>query len=161
MFYAFALPRLLRMESPFISIRCALWTSRSRIPSARVGSTPSTAPWQESVRRRGPRRWDEGPVSPHTCRWKVERQSPRARRMQRRLQADCVIPAEGGRSRPPHFSALLIQSDSGSFLPFHSCPFCMNPARVSVFFIRGLEVVLNRSPSPMSLATILPDKRAP
>jgi len=31
-------PRFLRMESPRISMRCALWTRRSRMPSAAVGS---------------------------------------------------------------------------------------------------------------------------
>ena len=31
-------PRFLRIESPFISMRWALWTRRSRIPSATVGS---------------------------------------------------------------------------------------------------------------------------
>ena len=36
--YAFVFPRFLRIESPRISIRCALCTSRSRIPSASVGS---------------------------------------------------------------------------------------------------------------------------
>ncbi len=36
--YVLALPRFLRIESPRISIRCALCTSRSRMPSASVGS---------------------------------------------------------------------------------------------------------------------------
>lgn len=31
-------PRFLRMESPRISMRCALWTRRSRMPAAAVGS---------------------------------------------------------------------------------------------------------------------------
>jgi hypothetical protein len=31
-------PRFLRIESPRISMRCALWTRRSRMPSASVGS---------------------------------------------------------------------------------------------------------------------------
>ena len=36
--FAFGLPRFLRIESPRISMRWALCTSRSRIPSASVGS---------------------------------------------------------------------------------------------------------------------------
>jgi len=36
--YAFGFPRFLRIESPRISMRWALWTSRSRMPSASVGS---------------------------------------------------------------------------------------------------------------------------
>ena len=36
--YAFGLPRFLRIESPRISMRWALCTSRSRMPSASVGS---------------------------------------------------------------------------------------------------------------------------
>src|SRR5579884_1490356 len=32
--YGFVFPRFLRMESPRISMRWALWTKRSRIPSA-------------------------------------------------------------------------------------------------------------------------------
>jgi len=36
--FASGFPRFLRIESPRISIRWALWTSRSRIPSASVGS---------------------------------------------------------------------------------------------------------------------------
>jgi hypothetical protein len=36
--YPLGFPRFFRIESPRISIRWALWTSRSRMPSARVGS---------------------------------------------------------------------------------------------------------------------------
>src|SRR6516225_6387833 len=37
-FQAVVLPPLLRIDSPRISIRCALWTRRSRMPSANGGS---------------------------------------------------------------------------------------------------------------------------
>ena len=41
MAYAFGFPRSLRIESPRISMRWSFWTSRSRMPSASVGSLMS------------------------------------------------------------------------------------------------------------------------
>ena len=67
--YPFVLPRFFLIESPRISIRWALCTSRSRIPSARVGSPTcscqrETGSWEV--------RWSSAPGS-------GPRRSPRSR----------------------------------------------------------------------------------